>query len=664
MTSPPEYRTGRQDHFQSFNPSVLQPPSIAAHLQGQSNSYGPSMGQPQTNFQTQHHEGISSVQNQWPLAEAAPPSGPFPLGTDFAHQYNTGTYNLAYQTSPNDYIPATQPSYDPNFPSSYLPLTSQMDGTPFNWNEFSNPDVFGYHGAQGIADLSVAQHLPNSPTESSLEVRSLSSSDNGWAAVDFPYQDTHVGAIFNPGETLHGRSFSDSSSDLEQHPNRLSWGSYVDVPQHAVGSPSSDGAGESYVGTSRSSDQQTSPNIKQEAHVTSPVLTRSVTKPILIKTSTSPQSSAHQRSPTQQSPTLSDRSSPPTRKQARKNSSKAAKPIIRKQVPTQKVEAEKKIGRRNGPLKPEQRKQACEIRKLGACIRCKLLKKTCGTGEPCDGCKKKHERLWAVPCTRTPIEDMGYFMNEWSTHFERYLPLGFSIKNIKGYESNERLLFVTHGYGGHSLPVHARRVLLREDCCFELDWVEEDQEVRTEHTADTARLSTGEAGISKTLLSAYLDKHIDEGFLTFVDEYFEGTPFLTEMLKTAYRFWQREKTPVIRRALKMMLAYNLTHHITMVEDTPEISGFPGKIEDRNSKFHGKTVAPAVINLEIKCAMADIWRELQKDVLSELQVLFLGVYTKHKLNNWPIIFFVVTILLAVWEELQFDYHYRITVRTLD
>jgi hypothetical protein len=40
---------------------------------------------------------------------------------------------------------------------------------------------------------------------------------------------------------------------------------------------------------------------------------------------------------------------------------------------------EKRIGKRKGPLKPDQRKQASEIRKLRACLRCKFLKKTVST---------------------------------------------------------------------------------------------------------------------------------------------------------------------------------------------------------------------------------------------------------------------------------------------
>jgi len=100
-----------------------------------------------------------------------------------------------------------------------------------------------------------------------------------------------------------------------------------------------------------------------------------------------------------------------------------------------------------------------------------------------------------------------------------------------------------------------------------------------------------------------------------------------------------------------------------VEGIPEEENFPGKIEDEDSKFCGKTMAPGMINFEVKVAMAAMWRELQKEVLEDLSQLYRGVYSKDKLMNWPIIFMVITILLSVWEELQFDYNYRYPERTL-
>ena len=255
-------------------------------------------------------------------------------------------------------------------------------------------------------------------------------------------------------------------------------------------------------------------------------------------------------------------------------------------------------------------------------------------------------------------------MKDWRADYERHVSLGFSICNIKGFAKNERTLFITHGYG-HMLPVSAREVFVRDESCFGLDWVEtisdSPSDSPTEHSVNTAKLSAGEEGIPTTILSEYLDSHIDGGFVEFVDDYFDGTPFLTQMLKTAYRYWYRERTPVIRKCLKLLIAYNLTQHVTMVEGIPEEEGFLGKITDDTSRFCGKTVAPVMINFQIKDAMATMWRDLQREVLEELSQLYSSVYReKDKLRHWPTIFMVAAILLSVWEEMQFDCHYRIPV----
>lgn len=292
-----------------------------------------------------------------------------------------------------------------------------------------------------------------------------------------------------------------------------------------------------------------------------------------------------------------------------------------------------------------------------------LIPFQCDKGEPCEGCRPSHARLWQVPCTRIDIKEIAYFMKDWKADYERHISLGFSVGNIKGFAEVERTLFITHGYG-HMLPVQAREVYVRDERCFGLDWVESAQNNPSEHSVNTAKLSTGIEGISRPILDEYLDRHIDGGFEGFVDEYFDGTLFLTPMLKTAYRYWLREKTPVIRKSLKLLLAYNLTQHVTMVEGIPDEEGFLGKIEDETSKFHRRTVAPVMINFEIKCAMADMWRELQQEILEELSHLYSSVYTKDKLRHWPTIFMVASILLAVWEEMQFDCHYRIPVSSSD
>jgi len=255
------------------------------------------------------------------------------------------------------------------------------------------------------------------------------------------------------------------------------------------------------------------------------------------------------------------------------------------------------------------------------------------------------------------IKDIAYFMKDWKADYERHVSLGFSVGNIKGFSTLERTLYITHGYG-HYLPINAREVFVRDDKCFGVDWTESISDPPREFELSTAKLSAGMEGVSTTLLSEYLDRHLDTGFESFVDEYFEGTKFLSEILKTAHRYYQKEKTPSVRKALKLVLAYNLTFQLTMVEGLSEEEQFVGKIEDEGSRWCGKTVAPVMINFQVKCALADMWRELQKDILEELSALYSSVYSGEKLKNWPTIFMLAAILLAIWEEMQFDCHYRV------
>lgn len=358
------------------------------------------------------------------------------------------------------------------------------------------------------------------------------------------------------------------------------------------------------------------------------------------------------------SPTSSAVISPPARRRKSPVGAKPAKSIVKKTpVHTTKKDAtgERRVGRRRGPLGRDQREQVHEIRKLRACLRCKFLKKTCDKGDTCSGCQPSHARRWQVPCTRIDIKDIAYFMKDWKADYERHIGLGFSISNIKGFSPEERMIYVTHGYG-HYLPLMAREVFIRDEKCFSVDWFETLNGLHFE--INTAKLSVGMEGISRGILSDYLDRHIDGGFEQFVDEYFEGTYFVTELLKTAYRFYCRENLPVIRKALKLVLAYNLTLHVTMVQGLSEEENPLGKVENQQSKFCGKTVAPVMINFQVKCALADMWRELQKDVLKELSSLYQSVYGGDKLKYLPTIFMLVAILLVVWELIQFDCNYRV------
>ncbi|KAM5380258.1 hypothetical protein ACJZ2D_003540 [Fusarium nematophilum] len=569
--------------------------------------------------------------------------------------------------NPLDYLPpTTQAALQANLLESTFNTMPTMDD-PTQAIQWSSNGMENWQEFQSTLQMDGLPRLDsvgsNSPTGTYLEVLSLpSSSGEGWAMVDWnqpnfdQFQQAHAqgAAIFNPSQTLHLRTNSDSSDGA----NSLEFGSFEEIPPfpYSPFSPESDG----YVdaGNHRNCFAGDGHNHTHN-HSHDTVAPAAPVAPVPIKSE--PSSSRHSPG------SGAGSTSPPSTSTTRRNSgprkspiAKATKTVVRR-ISNGKKDGtvEKKVGRRKGPLLPEQRKQASEIRKLRACLRCKFLKKTCDKGEPCAGCQPSHARLWQVPCTRIDIKDIGYFMKDWKADYERHMDRGVSVYNVKGFAQKETLMWITHGYG-FALPVMVREVFVADDSCFSVDWVEStltDQEPIDFETR-TEKLDVGAEGIRLDALSEYLDKHIDGPFEDFIDDHFEGTPFITEILKTAHRFYVKEKMPVIRKSLKLVLAYNLTMHITMVENQGSEVNLDGQIDDEDSKYYGRTVAPVMINFQIKCALADMWRELQKDILEELSALYSGVYSGEKMKNWPTIFMIASILLAVWEEMQFDCHYRV------
>lgn len=302
----------------------------------------------------------------------------------------TGRYAMPMSSSPVDMLGGAGPSQlDPDQlnsglidSSSYLSLSAPVgmaSYTPYTdysadllaiSNSLSN--IPSYPRQQNVLDSS-------SPTEAYLEVTSLpsSSSDNGWNAIeqrnslDLDFSFPENGMFIDPCQTLHDQSLSDSSS----YSSSYLGGSYVDL-SHSLHSPAAsdeckpDLSGDhihhrrvSYDVDSNGSD---SPSAVSPLAVSNAV-------PIPGKKATSPTSSSTSHS----SPSFSS-TSPPARKPSRRSpmAAKTEGTRVRKQSQPGKPESDKRVGKRKGPLKPDQRKQASEIRKLRACLRCKFLKKT------------------------------------------------------------------------------------------------------------------------------------------------------------------------------------------------------------------------------------------------------------------------------------------------
>jgi hypothetical protein len=64
-----------------------------------------------------------------------------------------------------------------------------------------------------------------------------------------------------------------------------------------------------------------------------------------------------------------------------------------------------------GRFSDSRRKEVQEVRKRGACIRCRMLKKPCSGENPCNTCRNvESARLWKQPCIRTRVaEEFGLY---------------------------------------------------------------------------------------------------------------------------------------------------------------------------------------------------------------------------------------------------------------
>lgn len=322
-----------------------------------------------------------TLMSEWHIPTTSGPQMGYSLNTAFPQQFTEG-FAVPFQTSPTEFIP-NPPELDTSLAmeSQYFPILNPSNATAWDSQALRNEFMDFSLNPAGLAEMNLQhQSFPdNSPTDTFSDIRSLtsSSSDNGWKSIERRqpslessfHDGQNGGALCNLGQLQYEPTFSDSSySDIE-FPSQLSWSSYVEVPNlDQLSSPGSDSLTDrDYYHIHQYPYEQVQDQEEERDLSSSPVMiTSSMVQPIDIKVPT----------PTQRSPTSTGRGSPPGRRSRKNTNSKATKPAIRRPSQTPKPDTEKKVGRRKGPLRPDQRKQACEIRKLGACLRCRFLKKT------------------------------------------------------------------------------------------------------------------------------------------------------------------------------------------------------------------------------------------------------------------------------------------------
>ena len=510
------------------------------------------------------------------------------------------------------------------------------------WNEADNSQDVHPEMMTGQEDSPRRASFGSSSGHRSLDGHSLSSSLA--SSEDYPGIHTPLGSddatgysIANPSHTLQHINPTDDSEQVR--PDRVDH-SFLDRLEDINFRPASPTYSE-FIHYDPHASQRTSPEPTEMMNPDSNLATSS-SEP------TSPTSSiSTTMAPATIVPASSQRSRAPLSK---------ASSIIEPKVTKNGVE--KRVGRRKGKLRPEQRASAAQIRKLGACIRCRCLKKTCSEGAVCHNCIASHNRLWTVPCTRLDIKQMDYFLKGWNLDTARHITLAVSIDNIVSFGNEEMRIWVGHDFGV-VMPLMVREVTVRDNTAFDIEWADfgTDPTFYKEEKIHTSHLAIGRDDSWRKVIDDYVSKHITlPGFFdTFVDVHFEGFKFLPEMLKIAKEYAMYSEDETVLAALKMLVAYNLTFKVIVGShrhNDPEVLT-EGLITDENSRLKDKIIAPAFINFQIKNAMAMIWRELFREVLDDMSKFIRGTYNGDHLTKWPTILFGSFIILSMMEEMQFD-----------
>lgn len=85
--------------------------------------------------------------------------------------------------------------------------------------------------------------------------------------------------------------------------------------------------------------------------------------------------------------------------------------------------------KQRGKFDEKRKQEVRELRAKGACVRCRMLKKPCSPGDPCEPCRNIEDaRVWTLPCTRDRL-DKAFF--QFKSGICSSLAYAMNITNLK-----------------------------------------------------------------------------------------------------------------------------------------------------------------------------------------------------------------------------------------
>ncbi|KAI9655405.1 MAG: hypothetical protein M1821_005553 [Bathelium mastoideum] len=196
-----------------------------------------------------------------------------------------------------------------------------------------------------------------------------------------------------------------------------------------------------------------------------------------------------------------------------------------------------------GRFSDHRRKEVQDVRKRGACIRCRMLKKPCSGEDPCSTCVNvESARLWKSPCIRTRIAEE---FNLYSTGLHAVLAFHDvnRAKALTAFEQSQGRFEATHfpdlGFSSTYQGVRSQKSAQSE--------VDPVLLAGSGVAADGSNLEMLDAEVDD--ISAKIERYSREFASTFFER--EPSAFMKPTLLLAQRLAQEQSDTLLQRALEL-----------------------------------------------------------------------------------------------------------------
>ncbi|KAH6661963.1 hypothetical protein B0J14DRAFT_687579 [Halenospora varia] len=318
-----------------------------------------------------------------------------------------------------------------------------------------------------------------------------------------------------------------------------------------------------------------------------------------------------------------------------------------------------KLARRTRPLTGDTRAKAKQMRRMRACLRCRVAKISCDPGEICIPCLKAQASMLPCKlCVRAHLKDyLSLFLPERAVRpFQKAWIDQVMENKISGYGSSEYKVCLSSGPSYPPILVTVQAFRTKDPSFSVLKKIVPENEGRAPAFVEFYSPPLGITDFTQDL-DGKLRTHIQGivgGERNFGEVSYGNTSRLTWDVHEAVRLyqWGTQASQLLRKSLKLYaMQFFMTKTIVLLRSEPDavLEHLPGPSELNIQKPNLR-----IISIQIKHVMYSLIRDTYAEVLEELEESL----RPKDLASWAPSFCCILILCMCAEMVQITTDHRV------